>query len=84
VIARRSAARAALLAVALSTVAGAAAACPVCFASRGADNRDAFVGTTIFMSALPLLLVGAFVWWVAQRIRRHELRAPDGRPSQVP
>nr|PZN26048.1 MAG: hypothetical protein DIU78_08795 [Pseudomonadota bacterium] len=83
-MARRSRAFAALVALVLSTWAAAAAACPVCFSARNADNRAAFVETTIFMSALPLVLVGAFLWWAARRIRHHEGRASESPPQRGP
>ena len=33
-------------------------ACPVCFAETGADQRNAYLVTTVLLSALPLLLLG--------------------------
>lgn len=47
----------------------AALACPVCFDPRD-ENRFAFLGTTIFLSLLPLGMVGAMVTWVRQRSRK--------------
>lgn len=76
-LSRHARVRALALAAAASW-SGAAAACPVCFASRGAANREAFVETTVFLSALPLLLVGLFVWWVLRRARHHDLPSPHG------
>jgi peptidoglycan/LPS O-acetylase OafA/YrhL len=46
-----------------------ALACPVCFDPRD-ENRFAFLGTTIFLSLLPLGMVGAMVTWVRQRSRK--------------
>jgi NADH:ubiquinone oxidoreductase subunit 3 (subunit A) len=38
-------------------------ACPVCFDANEA-NRTAFVATTIFLSTLPLAMVGGIALWV--------------------
>jgi hypothetical protein len=43
-------------------------ACPVCFDPK-AENRIAFLATTIFMTALPLAMVGAVVSWLRRRSR---------------
>ena len=46
-------------------------ACPVC--APGADeNRVAFIATTAFMTAMPLLMVGGFVVWLLRRSREVE------------
>lgn len=37
-------------------------ACSVCFDAT-AETRWAFIGTTIFLSLLPLGIIGGFVWW---------------------
>jgi len=50
------------------------ASCAVCFGGvDAAASREAFMVTTIFMSALPLLVVGAVIggfWWRARRQQR--------------
>lgn len=66
-----------VVAFAAVTWASAAVACPVCFAAKGEANRKAFVATTVFLSALPLVMIGTCVWWAAERIRRHELHASE-------
>ena len=41
-------------------------ACPVCFSSQD-ENRTAFIFTTIFMTFLPLTLIGGTLWWLRRR-----------------
>ena len=48
-----------------------AEACPVCFQSGG-EERWAFYGTTAFLSVLPLLMVGGFVYFLRKRFRQME------------
>jgi hypothetical protein len=69
-----------LLAATWSTV---AVACPVCFSAKGEANRVAFVVTTCFMSALPLSMIGAFIWWAARRLRESE-RTNSHDPYRMP
>jgi hypothetical protein len=61
----------------------AALACAVCFS--GAENsRIAFLVTTIFMTALPLVLVGGFAWWLRRRSLALERAArPSASPSRA-
>jgi hypothetical protein len=48
-----------------------ASACPVCFS--GADEtRDAFVLTSVLMSAVPPVLIGSVVWWLRRRVLQAE------------
>ena len=44
-----------------------AAACAVCFTGRSDETRVAFVVTTALLTALPLLMIGSFVWWLCRR-----------------
>jgi hypothetical protein len=44
-----------------------ATACAVCFTGRSDETRVAFVVTTALLTALPLLLIGSFVWWLCRR-----------------
>lgn len=63
---------AALLGAALVLLAPALAfACPVCGVGSEA-NRRAFVGSTIFLSLLPLTLIGGLIGWGIWRVRRQE------------
>lgn len=48
-----------------------AQACAVCF-SASDETRDAFLGTTVFMTVLPLLMVGGVVVWMWRRALRIE------------
>jgi hypothetical protein len=47
-----------------------AAACAVCFTGRADETRVAFLVTTGFLTALPILLVGTLVWWLCRRARQ--------------
>lgn len=55
---------------------------------RGVSKRErrladgSFVATTIFLSALPLVMVGTGAWWVARRLREDKLAPFD--PSIQP
>ena len=51
-------------AAALTCVPGVANACAVCF-DASAENRGAFLGTTILLTLLPLAMIGgvSFVVW---------------------
>jgi hypothetical protein len=57
-----------------------AMACAVCFTGRTDETRIAFLLTTGLMTALPILLVGSFVWWLVRRARQmreeHEAASP--------
>lgn len=56
-----------------------ASACSVCTAGRDEENQLAFLLSTIFMSALPLLAIGTlvFVLWRRMRKLEDELRPPE-------
>lgn len=43
-------------------------ACPVCF-DANEENRAAFVLTTVLLSVLPLLMVGAIALWIRDATR---------------
>jgi len=62
---------AALAAVALAWAADLAYACPSC-ASPLEENRQAFVDTTIFLTVVPLLMMGGFVWWLRRKVRERD------------
>jgi hypothetical protein len=49
--------------LAASLVPTLAHACPVCFDANEA-NRTAFIATTVFLSLLPLTMIGAIVLWI--------------------
>ena len=46
-------------------------ACSVCFDATE-ENRQAFLDTTIVLTALPLLLVGAGAYWVYRQYQQLE------------
>lgn len=86
-IGRRASALAALLVLLLP---GLAAACTVCMGGQEEASRQAFVGTTAFMTFLPLTVIGiAVVWFVrralareeedAERVRQRAIAALSGR-----
>lgn len=65
-------------AVALPIFAPAAAdACSLCLASSSEATRYAFIWTTGFLSALPLVIIGSLVWFLLRRAR--ELSAVPAR-----
>ena len=55
-------------AVAVAWLADLAYACPSC-ASPLEENRQAFVDTTVFLTVVPLMMMGGFIWWLRRRIR---------------
>jgi hypothetical protein len=58
-------------AVAVAWLADLAYACPSC-ASPLEENRQAFVDTTVFLTVVPLMMMGGFIWWLRRRIRAME------------
>ena len=48
----------------------AAQACAVCSYGREDETRIAFIATTAFMTALPLLIIAGGVWWLRRYFRR--------------
>jgi hypothetical protein len=57
--------------VAVSWAADFAYACSSC-SSPLEENRQAFVDTTVFLTVVPLMMMGGFVWWLRRRIRAME------------
>ena len=70
----------ALAAFSVSWAADLAHACPSC-ASPLEENRQAFVDTTIFLTLVPLFLIGGLIWWIRRRVREMEqtpeIRVPE-------
>jgi hypothetical protein len=60
----------------LGFIAGVAHACPVCFSAKDEAQRQALFDTTIFLTLLPLALIGGFIYWVARRVRRLDGEQP--------
>jgi len=56
---------------AVTWAANLAYACPSC-ASPLEENRQAFVDTTVFLTVVPLMMMGGFIWWLRRRIRALE------------
>lgn len=50
-----------------------AIACPACVVNEREESRIAFIGTTVFLSVLPLLLVGGAAYAIWRRIRQREM-----------
>lgn len=48
-----------------------AEACAVCF-SATENNRGAFIGTTVFLTLLPLMMIGSVALYVRRRLRELE------------
>jgi hypothetical protein len=67
--------RSLLAAAFVSLPAQQALACAVCFSGRD-DSRIAYLVTTIGMTALPLLALGAGIWWVVRKAN-----APSDAPK---
>ncbi len=57
-------------------VAWEAQACPGCFSGASDESRKAFISTTFFMSAMPLLMFSA-IGICLYRIVRHRAHADD-------
>jgi len=51
---------------------GMATACSVCTAGKDEENQLAFLLSTIFMSLLPLIVIGTIVFVLWRRIRKLE------------
>jgi hypothetical protein len=52
-----------------------ALACAVCFSGRD-EGRVAYLLTTIFMTALPILALGAGIWWVVRKANAADSQPP--------
>ena len=74
----RSAAVAALMAAAPR----AAHACAVCLGGQSDLARQAFFGTTLLLTLLPLGLIGGLIWWIRRRAR--EIEAEERRKLEAP
>jgi hypothetical protein len=71
-----------LLAAALTALPSLALACAACNVGNG-RNKMAFFLTTIFLSLLPLALIGAGIFWIARNARgfiASEFRESDEEP----
>ena len=59
-----------------------ALACAVCFDPNEASN-DAFMWSTIFLSLLPLAVIGTVVWWVFRQFRTEKASENENLPGAV-
>ena len=59
-------------------------ACPVCFSAKDEAQRQAFFDTTIFLTLLPLVLIGAVIFWVARRSRQLDAEVEAERQPRAP
>ena len=57
------------LAAALLLAPHAAQACPVCTGGQKEEVGRAFLVGSLFLSILPLVLIGAGAWWLRRRAR---------------
>ena len=66
----------------LGMLPGVARACPVCMAARDEAERLALLGTTVFLTSLPVIMIGGLIVWVARRTSRLDAtHAPDASPA---
>jgi hypothetical protein len=73
-----------LAVLALVTLAAADAhACSVCFSTTD-QNRWAFIGTTVFMSVLPLAFLLGVGAWLRHKVVEMERRADAARATAPP
>jgi hypothetical protein len=61
-----------------------ATACSVCSAGRDEENQLAFLLSTVFMSALPLLAIGTLVFVVWKRFQKLEQESAAAESTPVP
>jgi len=74
----------ALALVALALLPEPGFACPVCFDPND-EHRQAFLATAIFMTVLPLGMVGGVGIWLRKRLRRlDDEEAPPEPPANDP
>ena len=70
-----------LAAAGLLLLGRAASACAVCTAGREDETQLAFLLTTVFLSVLPLAIVGGGLWWLRRRARALESERRGETPS---
>ncbi len=61
-----------------------ARACAVCTSGTEEASRLAFILTTVFLSILPLVMLGAVLWWLWRRTRQLERDAAHPDHSSQP
>ncbi len=86
----RSALRSLIGAMALLLAPATAQACAVCMGGAEEEVRKAFIVTTAFLSACPLLMIGGVVWWLRRTLKASsqdeavQAPSPDGAPASGP
>jgi len=75
---RLRAAAAPAVALALLLAPRASEACSKCLSGRSEATKLAYILTTVFLSALPLLAIGAGAWWLVRRARAQERATEEG------
>lgn len=73
-----------IVATVLSLLPRVAHACPVCFSAQNEENRFAFVAMTVFLTLLPLAMLGLGLGWVWRRMRLLEGSGKDSNPVGAP
>jgi hypothetical protein len=59
-----------------------ALACPVCSSAKDEANRAAFLGTTVFLTGLPIAMIGGLIYWVARRASAQQGEDPGKDADQ--
>lgn len=59
-------------------------ACSQCLATRTRANQIAFIATTVFLSVMPLLVVGGIVLWLRKKIREAAAAEPRRVEAAAP
>ncbi len=67
----------ALLASLLAALPRAAEACSVCVTSDSEGTRAAFIATTVFLSLLPIGIIGGVVFFLRRRVKALERQATE-------
>jgi hypothetical protein len=79
---RRSALAAAFVAIAVATP-RLAAACSVCLGGVGGGSQRAFAMGSLFLSVLPLAVIGTAVWYLRRRAKAVEREANERRAMRA-
>ena len=68
-----------VIAIVLALLPTAAAACPVCGFGED-ESRGAYIGTAVFLSVLPLALIGGFVLFLRRLMKAGTRPSDPARP----
>lgn len=68
----------------LASLPGVAWACPMCLASRDSATQIAFLLTTVLLSALPVLMIGGGIVWLARRAHAMDLEEREQAAQALP